>query len=50
VIITKRGKAIVKITAIKSEGQLDPLLGAMKSVGETVGNLTEPMEEDWELD
>jgi len=50
VIITKRGKAIVKLTAIKSEDQSDPLLGMMKGAGETVGDLTDPLDEEWELD
>ena len=50
VIITKRGKAVVKLTAIKSEDQSDPLLGVLKGAGETVGDLTEPFAEEWELD
>lgn len=50
VIITKRGKAIVKLTAIKSEVQSDPLLGVLDGAGETVGDLTKPFDEQWELD
>jgi len=50
VIITKRGKAVVKLIAIKSENQSDPLLGVLAGAGETVGDLTEPFDEEWELE
>jgi len=50
VIITKRGKAIVKLIAIKSENQSAPMLGVLDGAGETVGDLIEPFNEEWKLD
>jgi prevent-host-death family protein len=50
VIITKRGKPIARLVHYKENDKSDPLLGALLAVGSTVGDLTEPFEEEWELD
>ena len=52
VIITKRGKPIAKLVHIKPDNATDPLLGAMKGVGRSLGDLTEPMMKhtEWEID
>ena len=50
VIITKRGKPIAKLVHIKTEASSDPLLGSLLGTGSTVGDLTAPFEDEWELD
>jgi prevent-host-death family protein len=53
VIITKRGKPIAKIVHIDDmDSSKDPLIGAMKGQGKTIGDLTQPVVEaaDWEVD
>ena len=50
VIITKRGKPIAKLIHYETDNSSDPLIGALPNVGSTVGDLTAPFEDDWELD
>ena len=51
IVITKRGKPVVKLIRYQVEtDETDPLLGALVGAGETVGDLTAPMDADWELD
>ncbi|MBW1716752.1 MAG: type II toxin-antitoxin system Phd/YefM family antitoxin [Deltaproteobacteria bacterium] len=52
IIITKRGKAVAKLTPIAENKKKDPLLGALAGQGQTIGDLTKPVTEDsaWELD
>ncbi len=50
VIITKRGKPIAKLVRYETDARSDPLLGTLPNVGTTVGDLTEPFEDEWELD
>jgi prevent-host-death family protein len=53
VIITKRGKPIAKIVHIDDmDISKDPLIGAMKGQGKTIGDLTQPVIDatDWEVD
>lgn len=52
VIITKRGRPIAKVVHIDQEVHKDPLIGALKGVGRTLKDLTEPVidSQDWELD
>ena len=50
VVITKRGKPIAKLVRIEKSTPSDPLLGALTNVGSTNGDLTEPFEDEWELD
>jgi prevent-host-death family protein len=52
VIITKRGQPIAKLVHIDQEVTTDPLIGALKGVGRTLEDLTQPVtnEQDWELD
>ena len=50
VIITKRGKPVAKLVHYGKDKRTDPLLGAMAGLGETIGDLTEPLDEPWELD
>jgi len=50
VIITKRGKPIAKLVRYETNNASDPLLGALTNVGSTIGDLTEPFEDEWELD
>lgn len=53
IIITKRGKPIAKIVHINDvDGSKDPLIGAMKGQGKTIGDLTQPVVDaaDWEVD
>jgi prevent-host-death family protein len=53
VIITKRGKPIAKIVHINDmDCTKDPLIGAMKGQGKTIGDLTQPVMDsvDWEVD
>lgn len=52
IIITKRGKPVAKLVHIGRETDGDPLLGALKDVGCTTGELLDPVLEakDWEVD
>ena len=50
VIITKRGKPIAKLVRYETGDRSDPLLGRLLNVGQTIGDLTEPLEDKWELD
>ena len=53
IIITKRGKPIAKIVHINDpENQKDPLIGALKGQGKTLGDLTQPVidTDEWEVD
>jgi prevent-host-death family protein len=52
VIITKRGKPVAKLVCFPKQKQIDPLLGTMEGLGDTMGDLTEPVIEsdEWELD
>jgi len=50
VIITKRGKPIAKLISYNKGKYSDPLIGAMIHAGETLGDLTAPFEDEWELD
>ncbi len=53
VIITKRGKPIAKIVHISNvDGPKDPLIGALRGQGKTIGDLTLPVIDaaDWEVD
>ena len=50
VVITKRGKPIAKLVRYETNAGSDPLLGTLPGIGCTVGDLTEPFEDAWELD
>ncbi len=50
VVITKRGKPIAKLVRYETDSRSDPLLGGLPNVGTTIGDLTEPFEDAWELD
>ncbi len=52
VIITKRGKPIVKIVHVEQDDKRDPMLGALSGTGRTLEDLTLPIVESdaWELD
>jgi prevent-host-death family protein len=50
VVITKRGKPIAKLIRYETDYPSDPLLGALPHAGSTVGDLTAPFEDEWELD
>ena len=54
VIITKRGKPIAKVVHINNseDDSKDPLIGALKGQGKTIGDLTLPVidADDWEVD
>jgi prevent-host-death family protein len=50
VVITKRGKAIAKLVHIETEACTDPLLGTLPNAGTTVSDLTQPFDDEWELD
>jgi prevent-host-death family protein len=50
VVITKRGKPIAKLIHYETDNRSDPLLGALPNAGSTVGDLTTPFENEWELD
>jgi len=50
VIITKRGKPIAKVVHYETDPRTDPLLGSLPNAGTTVGDLTEPFDDEWELD
>jgi prevent-host-death family protein len=50
VIITKWGKPIAKLVRYETNNASDPLLGSLLNAGSTVGDLTEPFKDVWELD
>ena len=50
VIITKRGKPIAKLIRYQMNNASDPLLDSLPNAGNTVSDLTEPFEDEWELD
>ena len=50
VIITKRGKPIARLVRFETDDRSDPLLGGLPNVGKTIGDLTEPFEDEWTLD
>ncbi len=52
VVITKRGKPVAKLVHIEDEEKKAPFLGALKGVGRTISDLTEPLvdPQDWEID
>ena len=50
VVITKRGKPIAKLVRYETNSDSDPLLGSLLNAGSTVGDLTEPFKDEWELD
>lgn len=50
VVITKRGKPIAKLVRYETHTASDPLLGSLAGVGSTVGDLTAPFGDIWELD
>lgn len=50
VVITKRGKPIAKLVRYETDTTSDPLLGTLPNAGSTVGDLTAPFEDEWELD
>ena len=50
VVITKRGKPIAKLVRYETDNHIDPLIGRLPNVGTTIGDLTEPFEDAWELD
>ena len=50
VIITKRGKPIAKLIRYQTNNASDPLLDSLPNAGSTVSDLTEPFEDEWELD
>ena len=50
VVITKRGKPIAKLVRYETDDRSDPLLGRLPNVGQTIGDLTEPFEDEWALD
>ena len=50
VIITKRGKPIAKLVHFETNTTSDPLLGSLPTAGSTVGDLTAPFGDIWELD
>jgi prevent-host-death family protein len=50
VVITKRGKPIAKLVRYETADRSDPLLGRLPNVGKTIGDLTEPFEDEWTLD
>ena len=50
VVITKRGKPIAKLVRYETDTDSDPLLDSLIGAGCTVGDLTAPFEDTWELD
>ena len=49
IVVTKRGKPWVKIVPC-GEAKPSPLLGCMAGAGKTVGDLTKPVAESWEVE
>jgi prevent-host-death family protein len=50
VIITKRGKPIAKLIRYQMNNASDPLLNSLPDTGSTIGDLTAPFEDQWDLD
>ncbi len=50
VVITKRGMPIARLVHYETNATSDPLLGSLTGAGCTIGDLTEPFEDIWELD
>ncbi len=50
VVITKRGKPIAKLVRYETDDRSDPLIGTLPNAGSTVGDLTAPFEDAWDLD
>jgi len=50
VVITKRGKPVAKLVHIETDTRTDPLLGTLPNAGLTVGDLTQPFDDEWDLD
>jgi prevent-host-death family protein len=46
IIITKRGKPVAKLSPIGDAG--GPIYGAMKGLAKIHGDLTEPLDAEWE--
>lgn len=49
IVITKRGKPLAKLVAVQDE-RLLPFIGSLTGVGQTTGDLLEPVEAEWEVD
>ncbi len=49
IIVTKHGKPVAKLVSCREE-EPRPFVGSLTGVGETKGDLLEPVEEDWEMD
>ncbi len=50
VIILKDGRPVAKLVHYQPVRQSSSFIGSLTGVGETVGDLTEPFEDEWELD
>ena len=50
VVITKRGKPIAKLVHYETDTTADPLFGTLPNAGNTIGDLTVPFEDEWDLD
>ena len=46
IIITKRGKPVARLTPVAAAG--GPIYGALKGLAKIHGDLTEPLEVEWE--
>ena len=49
IVITKRGKPLAKLVYVQEETP-KPFIGSLTGVGQTVGDLLEPFEDEWEID
>jgi prevent-host-death family protein len=49
IVITKHGEALAKLVSIQNKTS-KPFVGSLTGVGETVGDLCESFEDEWELD
>ena len=49
IVVTKRGKPWVKVSPI-GDSEPQPLIGSMAGMGETVADLTQPIDESWNAD
>jgi prevent-host-death family protein len=50
VVITKRGRPIAKLVHFETDDTSDPLIATLPNAGRTVGDLTAPFEDVWDLD
>ena len=50
VIILKDGIPVAKLVRYKAPRRGVSIIGSMTGVGETVGDLTEPFNDEWEVD